>query len=88
MCNRIAICYVFYQCKHIGSPTCTQHLLTPSARRPNDDHLKRSKHVASYILKSFYLTYINLCFSISLEHRDVFHQITRKMDLHICTVHE
>ena len=30
----------------------TQHLLTRSAIRPDDDHLKRSKNVASYTLNS------------------------------------
>jgi len=29
----------------------TQHLLTRSVRRPDDDHLKSSKHVASYTIK-------------------------------------
>jgi len=43
--------YVFYQCKHIGIPTYTQHLLTRSVRRPDDYRLKSSKHVASYIIK-------------------------------------
>jgi len=33
--------YVFYQCKRIGIPTCTQHLLTLSAGRPNNDRFKK-----------------------------------------------
>jgi len=41
---------VFYLCKHIGIPTCTQHQLTRSVSRPEDDRLKRSKHAASYTL--------------------------------------
>ena len=32
--------YVFYRSKHIGIPICTQHLLTQSVRRPEDDRLK------------------------------------------------
>ena len=44
--------YVFYQCKNIEIPTCTQHLLTRSVRRPDDDRLKRSKHVTSYTINS------------------------------------
>ena len=32
---------VFYRCKHIGIPTCTQHMLAQSVRRPEDDRLKR-----------------------------------------------
>ena len=51
ICNWLAIFYVFYQCRQFGIPTCTQHLLTRFARRSDDDRLKRSKHVASYILK-------------------------------------
>ena len=31
--------------------TCTQHLLTRSVRRPDDNRLKSSKHVASYTIK-------------------------------------
>jgi len=51
LCNWLHRSYAFYHCKHIGIPTCTQHLLTRSARRPDDDRLKRSKHVVSYTLK-------------------------------------
>jgi len=51
LCNLIARFYVFYQCKHIGIPTRTQHLLTRSARKL-DDRLKTSKHVAPYTLNS------------------------------------
>jgi len=43
--------YVFYQCKHIGILTCTQHLLIRSVRRPDDGCLKKSKLVASYTIK-------------------------------------
>jgi len=28
-----------YGCKHVGITTCTQHLLTGSVRRPDDDRL-------------------------------------------------
>jgi len=51
LCNRLARFYVFYQCKHIGIPACTQHLLTRYVRRPDDARLKRSKHVVSYAIK-------------------------------------
>ena len=37
--------------KHIGIPTCTQHLSTRFVRMPDDDRLKRSKHIASYVIK-------------------------------------
>ena len=40
--------YVFYRCKYIWIPTRTAHLLTQSVRRPDDDRLKGSKHVAWY----------------------------------------
>jgi len=40
LCNLLARFYVFYQCKHIAIPTCTQHLLARSVRSPDDDRLK------------------------------------------------
>ena len=51
--------YNVYQCKHIGIPTCKQHLLNRTVRLPDDDRLKRSKHVASYKIKYLHLTNIN-----------------------------
>jgi len=36
----IDVFYVFNRCKLIGIPTYTQHLLTQSVRRPEDDRLK------------------------------------------------
>jgi len=43
-------------CVHVWIPTCTQHLLTRSDRRPDDDRLEGSKHVALYN-KMVVLTY-------------------------------
>ena len=40
--------YVFYRYKPTGNPTPTQHLLTESVRRPDDDRFKMSKHLALY----------------------------------------
>jgi len=67
--------YLFNQCKHIGIPTCTQHLLTQSARRPDDDRLKKVETCSLVYIKIVVLDVINKCFSISLAHRDVFHQM-------------
>jgi len=75
LCEWLDRFYVCYKCKHNGIPTYTQHLLTRSVRRADDDRLKSSKHVASYTTKYLCLTYIiNKCFSIFLAHRDVFHK--------------
>jgi len=48
--------------KHIGIPTCTQHLSSRFVGRPHDDRLESSEYVASYVIKIVVLDYVNLMF--------------------------
>ena len=85
LCNWLARFYAFYQRKHIGIPTCTQHLLTRSARRPDDDRLKRSKHVASCTLNSCaWRILINVKYVIILPPAIIFyHEYEALVEIHI-----